>query len=76
VKKRKERPTAVQLERLDSRVREMHQKALKVGHLVLRQGNSLECARCGMSGSVHCSEQVPGGLVFSGEIFESKGCGT
>lgn len=69
MKRKPERPTAVQLERLDARVRELHQQALKAGHLVLRQGSSLECARCGASGTVHCSTEVPGGLQFFGDIF-------
>ncbi len=63
----------MQLERLDARVRELHQQALKAGHLALRQGNSLECAKCGASGTVHCSAEVPGGLVFTGSIFGNPG---
>lgn len=71
MKRKPERPTAVQLECLDARVRELHQQALKAGHLVLRQGSSLECARCGASGTVHCSAEVPGALVFTGGLFGS-----
>lgn len=72
--KHKPRLTIAQLEALDQRVASEHRSAIKMGHLILRQGLSLECANCGCSGTVCASESAPGGMVFLGELATSKSC--
>lgn len=39
----------------------VHDIAVKLGHTALRQGNRVECAKCGMSGTA--------GAILTGDVF-------
>lgn len=59
---------------VEQRVVDEARAARKLGHGIARCGNSLECWRCGESGTVHPSTTVHGATVFRGTLADSKGC--